>query len=330
LIEQEATLLFKHNLSGKKNEEELLKELYEEVIPLKDRITLEKPTQGFKSSCLIAVPRFGHPYILKRITAEKRADLFPDGWTKNMAQQRLEILLEYYNFLGSIGIRIPPNDAFFVYRKGATDNYYAAIKQKYIGKGFDDIIIKAMKTGKFDKVIAIFQEVLKLVYLEIKSHGNYLSDFTIDNFCIGHDENIYFVDTDPPFIIHDAPESKETLGCRIITLDMGLDKIRDALKFWRPDEKDNKFRQRFIYYCTNNNGKIFYIAYTTLCKVMWTGKRNDLDSTALVKKLKLVLLQSLKEYNMKAQRDYMRKIFQERRIILYYDPIEQEPLREAA
>lgn len=61
-IEEEHNLLLENALTGYMGEKQLLEEIYTHIMPLKDRITIQKSKEGY----LIVIPKYGKPYIFHR------------------------------------------------------------------------------------------------------------------------------------------------------------------------------------------------------------------------------------------------------------------------
>jgi len=323
-LNEEAQFLFRKGLSGEKGERQILKEIYEYIMPLKYRLKptkdgklYKKVTRGMKHDGLLVVPRFSKPYYVKFIFAGKRREIFHQGWSKFDALSRKKIIVDYYDVLKSIRIPVPPKKVFFIRRRG-NKGYQVAIKGTP-GEDVDAYFKQYYKTRE-DEVIGIFRQMLEIVHREVRANTKYLVDFAITNFCLDAGGNLIYIDYDPCIMSIEAPWGSPHIMFRMLTLDLGPRKIRETMAQWKPGGPP-AFNKRFIFWVTTPEGKFFYIMYTTILAMLEVP-----EATEFITKLKYTLLKFLRKRRLYKVYDHMVKIFQKREVELYEKPIKQEPL----
>lgn len=202
LVKNEATLLYEHGLPGKPSEAELLVEIYNHIMPMKDRVRkIEELSGGQVGINSLYEALGGNDFVFKRIGRKKE-------WTRENAAARAQLMMDYYRFLRSQGVPVPSEYNVHVIaelekkemEKGInpTGKFQVAVKQRYFGPSCKTFIM-----GETDeqKIINLFNKMLDATHKATRRYRTltpWLYDFTPTNFCVDTLGNIVFVDIDPP------------------------------------------------------------------------------------------------------------------------------------
>jgi hypothetical protein len=216
LIREEGKLLFEHNLSGDKNEKDLLDEIYTQILPLKERITLKQKLSGGIVGNVWRYNILGWGDIVIKTYGGGRK------WTKEMAQARAEIQREYYEFLRSKGVPVPSKGQIYVlseYEKRELEKgifptgYFKKVTiQRFIGIDGDTFLENEQNT---EKIRVVFTKMLHALFLARQNEpqiSHWKGDFKPINFCIIGNLNVIYIDIDPPGF---TPDETPNLGFEI-------------------------------------------------------------------------------------------------------------------
>lgn len=198
LLREENTLLYSHNLTGD-DEQHLLIEIYNYIMPLKDRVSkvqdIKYGAVGVKS---VFRTMDGEEFVLKRIGRDK-------NWTQENAIKRVNMILTFYQHLKQLGVPLPPPEIVHAvvqteinHGKISEKGFQTAIKQKFYGLDCRNMFIKERDKSKIARVYNKLLEVAHLVTEDTIDHPHWIYDLTPSNFCVDANLNITFIDIDPP------------------------------------------------------------------------------------------------------------------------------------
>lgn len=227
LIKEESFLLYEHNLSGLKNERQLLKEIYDQIMPLKERITIKKLDEGAVCAPLLIEPKIaGRPYVFKKYAGSKDwlIKLIKRGLTLKEAKQRKKMLEKYYNYFRMAGINVSPRSAINVIKYGK-NNYQVAMKEAFIEHNVEGIFRSSINPKEV--ILDIYEKILDIAYKDIKAGNKYLSDFYIRNFCYLSGQ-VYYIDTDPP--LYQFMDEDGNIRFRLVEATEGHGIFKELLK----------------------------------------------------------------------------------------------------
>ncbi|MBW2983765.1 hypothetical protein KY361_01475 [Candidatus Woesearchaeota archaeon] len=196
LVRQEGELLFDNGLSGFKGERELIVEIYNQVMPLKERVKIEKVGKGRASTV------FSWTWIDGRIRVVKKYGMLTMGrkWSYEQAKKRLENNKRFYAFLKEAGVSVPDHNDLYVIEQwektpsGArpTGYYQAVLNQEHIGKNAA-LLIRESSNRRF--IRALYRQMLHNAYRAIIHNTHWMLDFKPANFC-WNGKRLVFVDTE--------------------------------------------------------------------------------------------------------------------------------------
>ncbi|HJO01628.1 MAG: hypothetical protein QGI89_03085 [Candidatus Woesearchaeota archaeon] len=227
LVKEESFLLYEHGLSGDRNERDLLKEIYDETMPLRERIKIKRLDEGATCAPLLIEPAIaGTPYVLKKYGGSNDwiLNVIKRGLTLEEAKQRKRVTNEYYDYYRNAGINVPPRGAFAVISHGK-NNYQVALKEEFIHNNVEDIF-RTSTTSK-ELIIEIYEKLLDIAYKDLRAGHKYLSDFFLRNFCIRNGE-VFYIDTDPP--LYQFEDKDGEIHFKLVGINEGFAALRKLQK----------------------------------------------------------------------------------------------------
>jgi hypothetical protein len=223
IIRRESELLERSDLIGKKNERTVLVEIYNHIMPLKERVISREKFEGGVAGDTGSIGFMDNSEIvLKGYGREKQ-------WSKEQAMAGAAIFKEYYQFLIEKKVPIPEENVMKVVSNVESENlqkgikfsncFHFSVKQEYIGPDINTIL---KTTKNLDILADRFNQMMEIINKATSGEprlGRWMGDFKPINFC-EKDGRVLFIDLHPPgftpsdeftvdFIIHPNEMTQE-------------------------------------------------------------------------------------------------------------------------
>ncbi len=196
LVNQEGQLLFRYGLSGFQGEKGLLIEIYNEIMPLKERVKKEKIAGGRATDPTVWTWVDGRIRVIKKFGSLAKGS----KWTYDQARSRLENIKRFYTFLKAAGVSVPDHKALAIVEQWKktpsglkpTGYYQVVLSQEHLGR---NVALIFQDTNNKNLIRKIYRQILKETFKAVVHNEIWMMDFKPQNFCKnGH---LTYVDTDP-------------------------------------------------------------------------------------------------------------------------------------
>jgi|TARA_B100001971_G_C18210992_1_gene550669 hypothetical protein len=184
LVKREGDLLFENGLSGSEGEREVLIGIYNQVMPLRDRIKREKIGGGR------ATTAYTWTWMDGRIRVVKQFGSFEMGrrWSYEQAKKRLASNREFYAFLKEADVSVPDHNSLYIMEQWKktptgpkpTGYYQAVLNQEHVGKNMGSIF---RETNSDSFIIRLFNITVMETYKAVRANPHWMLDFKPQNFC---------------------------------------------------------------------------------------------------------------------------------------------------
>lgn len=296
LIEEEASLLSETGLTHESCKQ-VLKEIYDQIMPLKERYEIQHIGTEACTPILIK-PKFGgHPYVFKRYGSMGYAiRAIGRHLKREEALQQKEVLLQYYDYFRKAGINVPHRGAIQVIMLGRDKDgkkfYGVALKERYILENVHSLF-KNLEIPD-DRILKIYKGLLNLVHKDIQAGNKYDTDYLLMNFCVLHDD-VYYIDLEPP--LYQFKDWEGNVRFRLVKTREGMEYFKKIARVRQP-EYDEKLIHEFVFRRITITGKFWFIALFSF--VLRPNLENEFQQ---------VLLDFLEKKRYGREKKYFEKIF---------------------
>ena len=160
LINKEGQLLFRHGLSGFEGARQLLIDIYDQVMPLKDKVEKKKIKGGAASDPNVWTWFDGRVRVVKKYGSVAKGKL----WTYKEASIRFDNMKRFYIFLKEAGVSVPDHNSIYIIEQiektpsgiKSTGFYQVALSQEHLGRNVN-LVYKSINNPRL--VMRIYRKM---------------------------------------------------------------------------------------------------------------------------------------------------------------------------
>jgi len=196
LVNKEGQILFQHGLSGFGGERELLIDIYNEIMPLKDKVKKTKLIAGRAAAPTMWTWIDGGIRVVKRYGGLLKGR----KWNREEARKRFNTMFQFYEFLKGAGVRVPDHNSLHINEEWIktksgikrTGYYQVVLSQEGLGT---DVAYVYRNTNDEALIRRIYRQMLDQILKAINHNTHWMIDAKPDNFC-WNGRYTTFVDTE--------------------------------------------------------------------------------------------------------------------------------------